>query len=147
MTPDSQSSPLKIGLMLYPQLTQLDLTGPYEIFARLPGTRVLLAAATLEPVRSERGLAISPDVSFEHAPQFDIVFVPGGMGVSAMMEDDTLLGFLERQAPGATYVTSVCTGALILGAAGLLRGYRATTHWLYLDLLPLLARRSSKSAS
>jgi cyclohexyl-isocyanide hydratase len=130
-------TPLKVGLVMFPDLTQLDLTGPYEIFARLPRTQVHLVAATVAPVRSERGLTIAPDATFENAPQLDILCVPGGVGVNAMMEDGALLQFLQNQARHARYVTSVCTGALLLGAAGLLRGYRATTHWLSLDLLPL----------
>jgi cyclohexyl-isocyanide hydratase len=118
-------------------LAQLDLTGPYEVFARMPGTRVYLVAATEAPVKSERGLTIMPDITFDHVPRLDVICVPGGVGVNAMMEDRTLLQFLQVQARHARYVTSVCTGALLLGAAGLLRGYRATTHWLSLDLLPL----------
>jgi len=131
------SASLKVGLVMFPGLTQLDLTGPYEIFARLPRTQVHLVAATVAPVRSERGLTIAPDATFESAPQLDILCVPGGVGVNAMMEDGAFLQFLQNQARHARYVTSVCTGALLLGAAGLLRGYRATTHWLSLDLLPL----------
>jgi len=123
--------------VLFPNLTQLDLAAPYEVFARLPDTQVHLVAASPAPVRSERGLTISPDVTFEDAPQLDILCVPGGVGVNPMMENDALLQFLQMQAANARYVTSVCTGALLLGAAGLLRGYRATTHWLSLDLLPL----------
>jgi len=131
------STPLQVGLVMFPDLTQLDLTGPYEIFARMPRTQVHLVAATVAPVRSERGLTIAPDATFESAPQLDILCVPGGVGVNAMMEDGAFLQFLQNQARHARYVTSVCTGALLLGAAGLLRGYRATTHWLSLDLLPL----------
>ena len=135
MTP---SSPLTIGLVLFPDITQLDLTGPSEVFARMPGARVLLVAADLDGVRTEHGLTIMPTATFEHAPPLDVVCVPGGVGVNRAMEDAALLEFLKRQASTARYVTSVCTGALVLGAAGLLRGYRATTHWLSLDLLPLV---------
>jgi cyclohexyl-isocyanide hydratase len=124
-------------MVLFPDLTQLDLTGPYEVFARMPGTRVHLVAATEAPVHSERGLTITPDTTFDQVPRLDVICVPGGIGVNAMMEDRTLLHFLQVHARDARYVTSVCTGALLLGAAGLLRGYRATTHWLSLDLLPL----------
>jgi cyclohexyl-isocyanide hydratase len=131
------SNPLTIGMVLFPRLTQLDLTGPYEVFARMPGTAVHLVAATSEPVVSEHGLALGPDTTFDQVPPLDVLFVPGGIGVNAMMEDRALLRFLEAQGRRARYVTSVCTGALLLGAAGLLRGYRATTHWLSLDLLPL----------
>ena len=133
MTPAS----LIVGMVLFPDLTQLDLTGPYEVFTRLPNTTVYLVAATLAPVRSERGLTITPDTTFDQVPPVDILFVPGGPGVDPLMEDAVLLEFLRKQAAQARYVTSVCTGALLLGAAGLLRGYRATTHWLSLDLLPL----------
>ena len=136
--PSSEGPPtLNVGIVLFPNLTQLDLTGPYEVFARLPGTKVYLIAAALAPVRSERGLTIAPDATFESAPLLDILCVPGGPGVDAMMEDEGLLGFLRARAPGARYVTSVCTGALVLGAAGLLHGYRATTHWLSQGMLVL----------
>jgi cyclohexyl-isocyanide hydratase len=128
---------VNVGMVLFPDLTQLDLTGPYEVFARMPGTRVYLVAATEAPVQSERGLTMTPDVTFDRVPRLDVICVPGGIGVNAMMEDRTLLQFLQVHARQARYVTSVCTGALLLGAAGLLRGYRATTHWLSLDLLPL----------
>lgn len=128
---------MNVGMVLFPNLTQLDLTGPYEVFARMPDTTVRLVAATAAPVRSERGLTIAPDVTFDQAPPLDMLCVPGGVGVNRMMEDEALLGFLRQQGARARYVTSVCTGALLLGAAGLLRGYRATTHWLSIDLLPL----------
>ena len=127
--------PLAIGMILYPNMTQLDLTGPYEVFARMPSARVHLIAASLEPVRSERGLRLVPDVDFACAPELDILFVPGGPGQREVMEDQALIGFLRECGARARYVTAVCTGALLLGAAGLLRGYRATTHWLSLDLL------------
>ena len=126
-----------VGMVLFPDLTQLDLTGPFEVFSRMPDTQVHLVAATEAPVTSERGLTITPNATFDSAPRLDVICVPGGIGVNAMMEDRPLLQFLQVQASHARYVTSVCTGALLLGAAGLLRGYRATTHWLSLDLLPL----------
>jgi cyclohexyl-isocyanide hydratase len=135
MTQDT--SPLIIGMILFPNLTQLDLTGPYEVFSRMPNTRIHLLWHTLGPVRSDRGLAILPDTTFRDAPQLDILCVPGGGGTSAVMEDAEVLAFLQTQAQKARYITSVCTGALVLGAAGLLNGYRAATHWLSMDLLPL----------
>lgn len=134
--------PLTVGLVLFPKLTQLDLTGPYEVFARLPQSQTFVVAATPAPVASEHGLAITPTCTFAGAPQFDVVCVPGGVGVNAMMEDRAMLEFLQAQARGAKYVTSVCTGALVLGAAGLLHGYRATTHWLSLELLPLFGAQA-----
>ena len=134
----SPSAPLSVGMVLFPGLTQLDLTGAYEVLARMPNTRVRLVASTLEPVRSEWGLTISPDATFGDAPALDVLCVPGGWGVNGRLDDEELLGFLRTRADHARYITSVCSGALLLGAAGLLRGYRATTHWLSLDLLPLL---------
>lgn len=130
-------APLSVGLVLFDGLTQLDLTGPYEVLARMPDTRVHLVAASLAPVRSEWGLMLVPDTTFDDAPPIDVLCVPGGWGVNARLTDDALLEFLRARGERARYVTSVCSGALLLGAAGLLRGYRATTHWLSLDLLPL----------
>jgi cyclohexyl-isocyanide hydratase len=135
MTQSSQ--PTLIGMLLFPRLTILDLTGPYEVFSRLPRTRICLVAATLEPVVSEQGFTMIPDSIMDESSQFDILFVPGGDGVNEMLDDERCLAFLEKQGNHARFVTSVCTGALLLGAAGLLRGYRATTHWLSLELLRL----------
>jgi cyclohexyl-isocyanide hydratase len=110
----------------------------------MPNTRVLLLAAAPEPVRSDRGLTITPDTTFDHAPPLDVLCVPGGPGVNALMGDESFLAWLREQAQQARYVTAVCTGALLLGAAGLLRGYRATTHWLSLDLLPLFGAQPAE---
>ena len=129
---------IRVGMVLFPDLTQLDLTGPYEVFARIPGAEVHLLARTLDPVRSEFGLSIAPASTLAGAPQMDVLFVPGGKGIGGAIEDEQLIAFLQRQAEGARWITAVCTGALVLGAAGLLRGYRATTHWLSMDLLPLV---------
>jgi len=128
---------LSVGMLLFDGVTQLDLTGAYEVFARMPGARVWLVAATLGPVRSEWGLTIAPDLVMRASPPFDVICVPGGWGVNALLTDEALLHFLRVQGESARYVTSVCSGALLLGAAGLLRGYRATTHWMSLDLLTL----------
>jgi len=130
--------PLEIGLLLFPRLTQLDLTGPFEVFSRLPDARVRLLWKTTDPVRADTGLGLLPDTALAECPQLDVVCVPGGPGVAAMMEDAEVLDFLRRQAAGARYVASVCTGALVLGAAGLLRGRRATTHWASHDFLAAL---------
>ena len=127
--------PLTIGLVLFPDLTQLDLTGPYEVFSRLPNAQTHLLVATLAPVRSEKGLSILPDTTFANAPTLDVLCVPGGPGVLAALQDEVMVNFIRQQGAQARYVTSVCTGALLLAAAGLLEGYRATTHWLSLDLL------------
>lgn len=135
--------PLTIGMLLFADVTQLDFTAPYEVFSRMPQTRVHVLAPRLDPVRSEHGLILMPDTAFADAPPLDILFVPGG-GVDPLMEDQTTLEFLRFRASSAQYVTSVCTGALLLGAAGLLRGYRATTHWLSLDILPVFGAQPVK---
>ena len=130
-------STLSVGMLLFENATQLDLTGAYEVFARMPGARISLLSRTREPVRTEWGLTITPDLALAAAPPFDVICVPGGWGVNALLTDHALLDFLSMQGESARYITSVCTGALLLGAAGLLRGYRATTHWMSLDLLHL----------
>jgi len=122
-------APLQIGLLLFPNLTQLDLTGPLQVFSRLPAAGVHLIAKRIEPVSSDTPLKLLPTVTFADCPPLDVICVPGGRGTDALLEDDETLEFLRRQAAGARYVASVCTGSLVLGAAGLLRGYRATTHW------------------
>lgn len=126
-----------IGMLIFRDMTQLDFTGPYEVFAQIPGGEVKVLAKTPDAVPAKGGLRILPDTTLAGAPQLDVLFVPGGPGVGALMEDREVLEFLRRQALGARYVTSVCTGALVLGAAGLLKGYRAATHWLSMDLLPV----------
>jgi cyclohexyl-isocyanide hydratase len=126
---------LTIGILCFPDVQQLDLTGPYEIFASARDTEVQLVWKTTAPVRSATGLVLIPDVSFTDAPAFDVLCVPGGAGVNALLSDEETLDFLRRQAKGARYVTSVCTGSLVLGAAGLLVGKRAATHWNAVDFL------------
>ena len=130
--------PLKIGLLLFPDVTQLDLTGPWEVFARTPGVECHLIWKDLQPVRSDRGLSILPTTTFADCPPLDVICVPGGPGQIALMSDDITLNFLRQQADQAKWVTSVCTGSLVLGAAGLLKGYRATSHWSSIDQLALL---------
>ncbi len=127
---------LNIGFLLFPQVQQLDLTGPYEFLAALRGTRMHLIWKTLDPVVSSTGLILTPNVDFANCPQLDLICVPGGVGINVLLEDAEAIDFVKRQAGQARYVTSVCTGALLLGAAGLLRGRKATTHWNFLDLLP-----------
>ena len=132
------SETLRIGLILFPRLTQLDLTGPAEVFSRMPGAEVHFLWKTLDPVRSDRGLSLLPTTTFADCPPLDVVCVPGGPGQIALMEDGETLEFLRRIASGCRLVTSVCTGSLVLGAAGLLSGYRATCHWSSIDQLGLL---------
>ncbi|MGH7269364.1 MAG: DJ-1/PfpI family protein [Polyangiaceae bacterium] len=131
----------QIGMLLFPSLTQLDLTAPFEVLGRLPGAEVHLLWKDLAPVRAESGMQIVASKTLAECPALDLVFVPGGIGQMALMEDATVLAFLAKQGKAARFVTSVCTGALVLGAAGLLEGYDATTHWGYIELLPLLGAR------
>ena len=124
-----------IACVLFPDFTQLDLTGPYEVFHRMPDAVVHLVAATAEPVESEGGLSIVPTLTFDDAPACNVLFVPGGPGVNAAMLDEQLIAFVQRHAARAAWITSACTGSLILGAAGLLAGFEATTHWASLEFL------------
>lgn len=128
---------MHIAMLLYPRLTQLDLTGPYEVFARFPDTTIDLVAATLDPVPAGGGMRIVPTTTLADCPATDILFVPGGPGQAELMDDRAVLDFLRRQGETARYVTSVCTGSLVLAAAGLLTGYRATCHWMSLEQLAL----------
>ncbi|MBC7890760.1 MAG: DUF952 domain-containing protein [Sphingobacteriaceae bacterium] len=130
------TQPLSVGIVLFPHLTQLDFTGPYDVLARIPDVTIHLVAHALDPVPNERGpLRFYPTTTFAEAPPLDLLLVPGGPGVNAMLNDEDLLYFLKETGTQTRYVTSVCTGALLLAAAGLLRGHRATTHWLSLELL------------
>jgi cyclohexyl-isocyanide hydratase len=126
---------MKIGMVIFPGLTQLDLTGPHEVFGRLPDTEVLLIAENLNIVKSDSGLLLIPDTTFIDSPQVDVLFVPGGRGIFEAIQNYALLNYLKKQSKQAKYITSVCTGSLLLAAAGLLKGYKATTHWLSLNLL------------
>jgi len=126
---------LELGFVLFPNLTQLDFTGPLQVMSRLPGSRVHIAAKTADIVPSDCNLGLQPTVTFADAPQFDVLCVPGGFGVADALVDKETVDFIRRQGQGARYVTSVCTGAFLLGAAGLLQGKRATTHWGYTGIL------------
>lgn len=124
------------GLLLFPHLTQLDLTGPYEVLARVPGARVHLIAKTLDPVAADTGMRILPTTTFADCPDLDLLLVPGGAGVNEAMGDAETLAFLCERVGRTRHLASVCTGALVLGAAGLLRGRRAGTHWASRHFLP-----------
>lgn len=128
-------SKLKVGMLLFPDLTIQDFVGPYDVFVKEKSFEVLVVGKTTDPIQAEGGLTLTPSFSFDACPQLDILFVPGGRGVNPMLTDVVFLDFLRRQAYGAQFITSVCTGALLLAAAGLLKGHRATTHWRSLDLL------------
>jgi cyclohexyl-isocyanide hydratase len=131
----SETTRLRSGLLVFPNLTQLDLTGPYEVLARLPGAETLLLWKNLDPVRSEHGMTIMPMATLQSCAPLDLILVPGGGGINPLLEDPEVLAFLRRAAAEARYVVGVCTGSLVLGAAGLLRGRRATTHWMSRELL------------
>jgi cyclohexyl-isocyanide hydratase len=129
------SAPLQIGLVIFPRVTQLDLTGPVQVFSSVPGANVHLIWKRIEPVASDSVLTLTPTITFADCPQLDVICVPGGLGTDDMINDEEMLAFLRQQAAGAKYITSVCTGSLVLGAAGLLKGYRAATHWTAMDFL------------
>jgi cyclohexyl-isocyanide hydratase len=126
---------LHIGILVFPRVQQLDLTGPYEVFASLPGAAVHLVWKDRSPIESATGLVLGPTMTFDECPALDVLCIPGGGGVNALLEDAAVLDFVRAQSARARYTTAVCTGSLVLGAAGLLKGRRATTHWLSHDFL------------
>ncbi|MEO8656026.1 MAG: DJ-1/PfpI family protein [Ramlibacter sp.] len=130
------NTPLHIGFLLFPNVTQLDLTGPAQVLSRLPGAQVHLAWKTLDPVRTDVGFSIVPTTTFDECPPLDVLCVPGGFGLADQLTDPQTLDFLKRQGRHARYVTSVCNGSLLLGAAGLLQGYRSACHWVWRKYLP-----------
>jgi cyclohexyl-isocyanide hydratase len=125
-----------IGFLLFPHVTQLDLTGPAQILARIPGAQVHLLWKTREPVITDVGFSINPTTAFTDCPPLEVLCVPGGFGIAALFTDAETLSFLRRQGEQARYVTSVCNGSLVLGAAGLLEGYRSACHWMWRHYLP-----------
>jgi cyclohexyl-isocyanide hydratase len=129
------ASPIAIGILIYPNLTQLDATGPAQVLARVPGATLHMIWKTRDPIPTDAGFSIVPNTTFADCPQLDVICVPGGGGQVALMTDPETLDFLRRQAAGARYVTSVCTGSLVLGAAGLLKGYRSACHWAWREML------------
>ena len=140
MTPEGPipgDTPLEIGSLLFEGLDQIDLTGPFEVFARIPNATCRLYGLTAAPVEDAAGLQLTPDGSLLDAPQLDVLHIPGGPGQEALMRDEALLSWIRRQAADARILFSVCTGALLCGAAGLLRGKKATTFWTVQHLLPL----------
>jgi len=139
------SDPLQIGFLVFPNVTQLDLTGPVQVFSGVPGAKLHLIWKRIEPVPSDSVLVLTPTTTFADCPQLDVICVPGGFGVDDMVNDEEMLQFLRDQAKGAKYVTSVCTGSLVLGAAGLLRGYRAATHWTAMENLSAFGATPTKT--
>jgi cyclohexyl-isocyanide hydratase len=129
------TNPLRIGMLVFPDMTQLDMTGPLQVFSAVPDVEIHLVWKTLNPVQTDSVMQVTPTTTIERSPQLDVICVPGGYGTDALLDDRDVLDFLKRQAVAARYITSVCTGSLVLGAAGLLDGYKATTHWTSVDLL------------
>lgn len=126
---------VKIGLLLFPGVQLLDFVGPYETFKATPEAETLLIGADMQPLTASCGLPLQPTISFDDCPQLDVICVPGGAGVNPLLRDEGTLSFIRKQAEGARYITSVCTGSLLLGAAGLLKGKKATSHWYAVDFL------------
>jgi cyclohexyl-isocyanide hydratase len=129
------AEPIQIGILLYPNVTQLDATGPAQVLSRVPGAKLHMVWKTRDPVPTDAGFSIVPTTTFADCPQLDVICVPGGGGQVEVMVDAEALEFLRKQAATARYVTSVCTGSLILGAAGLLKGYKSACHWAWRDML------------
>lgn len=128
---------MHVNFLLFPALTQLDLTGPFEVLARVPGFTIDFVSETMEPVRSDRGLVMLPTATFDSATDCDLLVVPGGPGTDDVLLDARWLGFTASQARTARYVLGICTGSLLLGAAGLLRGKHAACHWQAREFLPM----------
>ena len=126
---------LQIGILFFPNVTQLDAMGPAQVLSRVPGAKMHIIWKSRDPVTTDSGFAVLPTTTFADCPQLDVICVPGGMGQVALMNDEETLAFLRRQAGGARYITSVCTGSLVLAAAGLLKGYRSACHWSVRDEL------------
>lgn len=133
--PDFQKH-LRIGGLIFPRMDQIDFTGPFEVLSRVPDSTFHVIGRDREPIRDVKGLILTPEITIAESPRLDVLMVPGGYGQEDLMDDETVLSFLREQAANAKFVFSVCTGALVCGAAGLLRGVRSTTHWASFHLLP-----------
>jgi len=135
----------RIGILIFPDIMQLDMTGPHEVFTKLPDTEVLLVWKTLNPITAGGGMRILPDVTYDTCPELDLICVPGGGGMNPLLNDHETLDFIRGKATTARFVTSVCTGSLVLAAAGLLKGKRAACHWMSRDMLIELGAIPDKS--
>jgi cyclohexyl-isocyanide hydratase len=138
-------SPVQIAFLLFPGLTQLDMTGPAQFLSRMPGAKMDLVWKSRDPVMTDAGFAIVPTATFADLPKVDILCIPGGIGVADVMNDDEAMAWIRAVAADAKWVTSVCTGSLILGAAGLLKGYKATSHWAWHHHLALFGAEPVKA--
>jgi cyclohexyl-isocyanide hydratase len=126
---------LNIGSLVYPNMDQADFTAPFEVLSRIPESTFFVIGKHRNPIQDVRGLILTPEITFEEAPPLHVLVVPGGTGQEELMNDEVTLSFIREQSSAARYVFSVCTGALLCGAAGLLRGVKATTHWAAFFLL------------
>lgn len=138
-------TPVSIAFLLFPNVTQLDLTGPAQVLSRLGNAKIDLVWKTLDPVMTDAGFAIMPTATFEDVAAADVLCVPGGLGVIGVINDDVAMDWVRKMGACADWVTSVCTGSLILGAAGLLKGYKATTHWASHNQLALFGAEPVKA--
>lgn len=133
-----EQKPFTIGMIAFDGMTNLDFVGPFDILSRVRGARAIVLARSLDPVTTDSGYRLLPELAFADAPELDMLFVPGGPGSTGLIDDAEMLAFLRERGPRAQWITSVCTGALVLGAAGLLDGYKAATHWSAMHILPVL---------
>lgn len=137
----AEGETFRVGMLVFDGMTHLDLVGPADMFARVPGLEIVTIGLSLEPVTTDSGTRLLPDVTIADAPRLDLLFVGGGPGMTGLLDDEALLEFVRTSGRTAKWVTSVCTGALVLGAAGLLDGYEAATHWAVMHLLPALGAK------
>lgn len=133
-----EQKPFTIGMIAFDMMTNLDFVGPFDILSRVRGARTILLGKSLDPITTDSKYRLLPEMRLADAPELDMIFLPGGPGTTGMIEDAEMLAFLRERAPRAKWITSVCTGALVLGAAGLLEGYKAATHWSAMHILPVL---------
>lgn len=134
--PLCEKTKLIIGCLIFPRIDQIDFTGPFEVLSRIPDATVHVMAKTRDPIRDIKGLILTPEITIAERPVLDVLVVPGGFGQQDLMDDEEVLSLIQDQAESGRWVFSICTGALLCGAAGILRGRQATTHWAAWDLLP-----------
>ena len=136
---------LKIGMLIFPRMDQLDFTGAFEVFSRIPNSTVHVLWKDKNPINDVKGLILTPDTTLADCPDLDLLVVPGGYGQEDLMDDEEVLSLIRKQMRAARYVYAICTGVLICGAAGILEGRRATTNWTTFNLLPYFGATPVKS--